>query len=130
MGEWPAERRPAGAPTFRRLTAVAKPPGPGTHEKADTNGHAQTQSRSQTGAPPASHPLLITPQSHPKSGTELDGKETADFPDDLLVGIVRVGDQRPAPCDHGVAHVGQARKTRSQRRVFQIVEPVLRQLIF
>ena len=61
MGERPAERRPAGAPTFRRLTALAKPPGPGTHEKADTNGLAQTQSRSQTGAPPASHPLLITP---------------------------------------------------------------------
>ena len=41
----------AGAPTFRRLTAWAKPPGPGNHEKADANDLAQTQSRSQTGAP-------------------------------------------------------------------------------
>ena len=53
------------------------------------------------------------------------GEQEADFLDDLLVGIIRVGDQHLATRHDGRPHIGQTVEPVHQFGALEIVEPVL-----
>ena len=65
----------------------------------------------------------------PRLRLEFPREQPGHAPENFFVGITRIGNERPAPRDHGGAHVREPFESRQRLGALKVAKPVLGQIV-